>query len=150
MRFELISEEEFTLFINNCYKKINDYNDKNEIIKFVKEIFLKYKKKFKMMGFYKVKVYLEEKVGIFLDVVKLDAFDSDSSLDLRVIVYYDEDIYFKTDNYFIIKDILNIKFYDGNYYCLVKDIYDINFVIEYGEFVYGDNISSMLDKIYSI
>ena len=98
MRFELISEEEFTLFINNCYKKINDYNDKNEIIKFVKEIFLKYKKKFKMMGFYKVKVYLEEKVGIFLDVVKLDAFDSDSLLDLRVIVYYDEDIYFKTDN----------------------------------------------------
>ena len=150
MRFELISEEEFTLFINNCYKKINDYNDKNEIIKFVKEIFLKYKKKFKMMGFYKVTVYLEDKVGIFLDVVKLDAFDSDSSLDLRVIVYYDEDIYFKTDNYFIIKDILNIKFYDGNYYCLVKDIYDINSVIEYGEFVYGDNISSMLDKIYSI
>lgn len=150
MRFEFISDEEFFIFINNCYAKIKDYNDKDKIVEVVKKIISKYKNKLKLRGFYKIKVFPEEKVGIFLEGIKLESLEKSGVVDLRVIVYFDEDIYFKTDDYFVIREVSNVKYFDGYYYCLVKDILDINKVVEYGEFVYGDYILELLDKAYSI
>ncbi len=150
MRFIIISDDEFSFFINNLYAKINDYNDKEEIINVVKKTILKYKNKLKLSGFYKIKVFLDQKVGLFLEGIKFENCERSNIVDLRVVVYFDEDIYFKTDDYFVIKDVLNIKYYDGYYYCLVKDISDINKIVEFGEFVYGDYILGLLEKSYVI
>ena len=85
-----------------------------------------------------------------MEGIKFENCERSNIVDLRVVVYFDEDIYFKTDDYFVIKDVSNIKYYDGYYYCLVKDISDINKIVEFGEFVYGDYILGLLEKSYVI
>ena len=146
MKVEIVSSEEFSIFVNSLYAKITDYSDREEIIGVVKDIIAKYKNKLKLRGFYKIKVYLDERVGLFLDGVRLECLERLDAIDLRVIVYFDEDIYFKTDDYFVISDVSKIIYFDGNYYCKVKDILDINKVVEFGEFVYGNYILDILDK----
>lgn len=143
MKVEIVSSEEFSIFVNSLYAKITNYSDREEIIGVVKDIITKYKNKLKLRGFYKIKVYLDEKVGLFLDGVRLECLERLDAIDLRVVVYFDEDIYFKTDDYFVISDVSKIIYFDGNYYCKVKDILDIIKVIEFGEFVYGDYIEDM-------
>lgn len=145
MKICFTSNDEFSIFVNSLYFRIKDYNNKEEIISKVKDILLKVKSKLKLRGFYKIKVYCDSRVGIFIDGVRID--DSNSNvLDLRVIVYLDCEIYFKTDDYFLIKDCKNIRYYRDNFYCLANDISDINEVIEFGEFVYGDMVLEMLDN----
>ncbi len=146
MRFEVISDEEFSIFINSLYAKINNYNDKDEVVGVVKDIISKYKNKLKLRGFYKIKVYLDKNVGLFLDGIRLESLERSGAVDLRVIVYFDEDIYFRTEDYFAIDDVSNIRYYDGYYYCLASNIVDVNRVVEFGEFVYGDYFLEIFDK----
>ena len=150
MRIEVISDEEFFIFANSLYAKINNYDDKDEIVQAVREIISKVRVRLKLRGFYKIIVFINSKVGLFIEGIRLESLDRGNVVDLRVVVYFDEDIYFKTDDYFVIKDVLNIKYYDGYYYCLVKDISDINKIVEFGEFVYGDYILGLLEKSYVI
>lgn len=150
MRFEVVSDEEFFIFVNSLYAEINNYRDKDQVVSVVKDIIIKYKSRLKLRGFYKIKVYLDEKVGLFIEGIRLESLERSGALDLRVIVYFDEDIYFKTDDYFAISEVSNIRYYDGNYYCLVRDIIDINKVVEFGEFVYGDYVLEVLDKSFSL
>ena len=52
----------------------------------------------------------------------------------------DGKVYFKTDNYFIISDCKTVYFHKNFFYCDVDDISDIMSVIEFGSFVYGNNL----------
>ena len=54
----------------------------------------KIKNRLNLRGFYKLKVYLNSKIGIFLDVNKLDDNDFTNNLDLRILFFYDVDFYF--------------------------------------------------------
>ena len=47
-------------------------------------------------------------------------------------------------------NISNIKYFNGSYYCLVKDILDINSFVDYGEFVHGEDVLTIIDKSYTI
>ena len=150
MRVDFINDEEFSIFLNSCYCKIDDYNDKDEIVGVVKKVISKYKNKFRLRGFYKVKVFPLDRVGLFVEGVKLESLEMSGIIDLRVIVYFDEEFYFKTDNYYVINNISNIKYFNGSYYCLVKDILDINSFVDYGEFVHGEDVLTIIDKSYTI
>lgn len=146
MKVEVISSEEFFIFVNLLYAKISDYDNKEEIIKVVKEIIANISGKLRLKGFYKIKVYVNEKTGLFIEGVLLDGIERNNVVDLRVIVYFDEDIYFKTDDYFKIRDVSNVHYLDGNYYCLVDDIMDMDSVVEFGEFVYGKEMYDVFDR----
>lgn len=146
MKVEVISSEEFFIFVNLLYAKIRDYDNKEEIIKVVKEIIANISGKLRLKGFYKIKVYVNEKTGLFIESVLLDGIERNNVVDLRVIVYFDEDIYFKTDDYFKIRDVSNVHYLDGNYYCLVDDIMNMDSVVEFGEFVYGKEMYDVFDR----
>ncbi len=146
MRIEIISLEEFNIFVNNLYLKIDDYNNKERIVEAVKSIISSIRGKLHLRGFYKLKVFVNQKVGLFIKGVKLEELDYSNTVDLRVVVFFDEDIYFKTDDYFVIRDVSNIRYFDGNYYCLVDDIPDINKVVEFGEFIYGEDVVDMMER----
>ena len=127
MKIEVISNKELFIFVNSLYIKVNNYSNKDEIISVVKSFIIKLKNRLKLRGFYKIKVYVKEKIGLFIELLKLEDIDRLDGLDLRVIVYFDEDIYFKTDDFFVIFGLPNIRYFNGYYYCLVDDIFD-----EYG------------------
>lgn len=144
MKIVIISSEEFFVFVNSVYAKISDYSDKEEIIDVTKSIISKISTRLRMRGFYKIKVLVDPAVGLFIEGVQLENLERVNSVDLRVIVYFNEDIYFKTSDYFIISDVSKVRYFDGDYYCLTRDIPNINKVVEFGEFVYGSSTLKML------
>ena len=150
MRIEFINEDEFSIFLNSCYCKITNYSDKDEIIDVVRNVISKYKNKFRLRGFYKIKVYPLDKVGLFIDGIQLESLEKSGVVDLRIIVYFDEQFYFKTSDYYAINDVSNIRYFNNNYYCLVSDIADINLVVDYGDFIRNDDMFEMLDKSITI
>ena len=73
---------------NNIFIFLNIYNvyslEKEDLVKQVKNIIIKYKSKLNMKGFYKVKVHVGEDIGLFIDIYKIDDIEYSNSLDLRI------------------------------------------------------------------
>ena len=74
---------------NNIFIFLNIYNvyslEKEDLVKQVKDIIIKYKSKLNMKGFYKVKVHVGEDIGLFIDIYKIDDIEYSNSLDLRIL-----------------------------------------------------------------
>lgn len=147
MKVEIIDKSSFSIFINRNYLKSIDFSVKEEVVAVVKDIIMKLRKRLNLHGFYKIKVFVHDKVGLFLDVVQLEDLDFSNALDLRVLVYFNEDIFFETENYFVIQDFSDIRYKDNKFYCSipkdceVKKLYEIS---EFGRFLYGEEVLSLL------
>lgn len=146
MRVEIFSDGEISIFVSSSYKGICDCYEKEKLVEVVKDVVKKLKRKLKLKGFYKLKVFFNKVVGIFIRAIKVDEVEYSNVLDLRVIVYTDQDIYFETDDYFRIKDVKNVRFYKNKFYCLVDDIFNIYKVVDWGRFIYGEEVLDMLDN----
>ena len=145
MRIEMISSDNYSIFINSNYTNIDDYADKNNIIRNVKEIIIKIQSMINLYGFYKVKVYVCKKIGLFIDISKIDSSYSDN-LDLRIIVFLDEDVYVGVDDYFLVSDVKDVRNYNDKYYVKVNDLDNIFNIIEFGNFIYGAEVNNMLNN----
>ena len=107
----------------------------------------KIKNRLNLRGFYKLKVYLNSKIGIFLDVNKLDDIDLTNNLDLRILVLDDVDFYFETDDYDVIKNCNDKRYKDGHFYCIVDDSFDeLLEKVEFGRFIYGKEVINLLNN----
>lgn len=146
MRVEIFSDGEISIFVSSSYKGICDCYEKEKLVEVVKDVVKKLKRKLKLKGFYKLKVFFNKVIGIFIRAIKVDEVEYSNVLDLRVIVYTDQDIYFETDDYFRIKDVKNVRFYKNKFYCLVDDIFNIYKVVDWGRFIYGEEVLDMLDN----
>ena len=146
MKIKKISKDHYLLFINSKYLNLVDYNSKDAIIVSVKDMLLKVQKLnyFNMNGFYKVKVYPNKKIGVFIDIEKIDDNSYGDHVDLKVIVYMKSLFYFKTDNYECLPSDIEVSFKDEYYYVNVDDITNINKVIEFGEVEYGSEVEELL------
>ena len=144
MNIKLTSKDTYKFYINKLLFK-GDLNDKEQIIDFVKQIILKKRKSLNLRGFYKVLVYVNKEIGLFIDMTKLEDSSYFNNLDLRVIVNNPSDIYFETEDYFLISDYKDIRYYNGKYYTLVDDCFDkIMEKIEFGRFIYGEEVINVL------
>jgi len=123
--------------INNTDYKIYYYDsiDNNNLYDEVKRIIKRIQKRLKLNGFYKVLV-INKSIGLFLELKRLDDSFYKNTLDLKIEVV-DIDVYYETTDYFIIKDLSNIKYKDGMYYCIVDDSFDeILEKVEFGNFIF--------------
>lgn len=146
MKIETCGKENFSIFINCCYIKEDIYTKKDDLILYIKNFIFKFRKKLGLRGFYKVKVYYNRKIGIFLDIDKLDDLDLVNNLDLRIITFND-DIYFETDDYQLICNYNEIRFMNNNFYCLVDEQFnDITRLSEFGRFIYGKEVINLLNN----
>lgn len=137
----------YKIFINKEITKVVDLNDRDSIIKCVKNILYKLKTRLGLNGFYKIKVFPNDKIGLFLEVIKLDDSDYSNSLDLRVVVYMDDKFYFETDDYFVIEKYNDKRYLDGLFYCLVDDFFDETIaMVEFGKFIYGKEVNKVLNN----
>ena len=74
-------------------------------------------------------------------MIKLDDAFYKNTLDLKIEIR-DEDIYFKTDDYFKIDNLSKVVYLDGMYYCIIDDSFEeILEKVEFGSFVFGDEIN---------
>lgn len=142
MRIEINSADKIFIFINILNVSSTE---KSDLIDTVKNIIIKYRNRLKLRGFYKVKVYVNEKVGLFIDLCKIDDIDYSNALDLRVLVFYDEKVYFGTDDYFILGGCRKVRYFEEEFYCDVSDV-DVLRVVEFGHFIYGDEVLKVLEE----
>lgn len=143
MKIECISFDSFLIFFNVCYLGDIEYN-KEQLIGVVKRLLVKIQKIILLQGFYKIKVYVHKKVGLFLDLLKLEGLEYGNSLDFKILIFLDEKMYFKTKDYFLLPKNANIYYYDEFFYCDVDDIDDILKVVEFGEFVFGKKLYDVM------
>lgn len=124
--------------VNNTDYKIYYYRDIIEE-KDIKELIKKIQKRLKLNGLYKV-IVIKKKIGLFLELKRLEDTFYRNTLDLKIEVR-DSNVYFKTTDYFIIKDLSLVKYKDGIYYCIVDDSFDgILEKVEFGDFIFGNDI----------
>lgn len=146
MKIETYGKENFSIFINSCYIKKDIYNDKDSLVKYIKDYLFKMRNRLNLRGFYKVRVYYKIGIGVFMDINKLDDLDLANNLDLRIIIT-DDDIYFETDDYFLIGKFNDKRFMNNKFYCIVDDKFgDITYFSELGRFIYGKEVVNLLNN----
>ena len=129
MKIDKINETDYKIYYYSS--KI----DEKSLYSDIKELIKKIQKRLKLNGFYKV-ITINKKVGLFIELKRLDDSFYKDSLDLKIEIK-DTDVYYRTSDYFIIKDFPDIKYKDGMYYCIVDESFDeILEKVEFGDFIF--------------
>ena len=150
MKIEIIDKDNIYFFINNLYINNIDLNSKEEVSNYIKELIIKYHKRINMKGFYKVVVYTNKKIGVFIDVFKIDDSLYSRSLDLKIIVNTNDKVYFKTKEYNVIPKDIDVYYYNKYFYFDITHIQDIIKIVDYGSFIYGEELESISNKLINI
>lgn len=150
MKVEHINSNQLSIFLNSSYLNGEDIDSKDVVIEVVKKWLMHLKKKLHLSGFYKVKVYGHKRVGLFLDLTRLEELEYCSAMDLRVVVFLDEKVYFETVEYDILPRDVEVYCNEGKYYCNVDFISNLFTVVEYGRFVYGKELQQLYSKWKSL
>ena len=139
MKVEKVNDILFRVYVySSIIKEDCLYDD-------VKKFLDKFQKMWKLKGFYQVSVCYT-KIGTFLLIRQFeDAFYKDT-FDFKIVLE-DIDIYYQTSDYFLIRSYCPLYYNDNMYYVCISNILD-EFLdkLEFGEFVFGDEVSGFLKK----
>ncbi len=140
MKLDIIDEDNFEVFLSGTDNNIN-YESKEELVKFLKDIIVKFKKYYKVIltGFYEVHICIINNIGMRLTFKKLDDYMfSDKLIDLKIVIELNPDVYLKFNDYDIVSNYRNIKYNEGNYYIKVSEINkgDALWLSEFYEIIY--------------
>ena len=138
MRIEKVYDKLY-IFLDKLYVDC-DYSDKKSVGEFVKDYLFRYSKYLDLYGFYKVKVYCNELVGLFLEINCLEKND-DNKLDLRILVFLNEDVMMSCSDYFVFN--CDCYYYDGLFY---TDVVDKVNLLDFSCFVYGDKVLEVKNR----
>ena len=133
-------EDGFRIFVQNNYFDKIDWDNKDKISEQVKNIFFMIKKNYhiSIKGLYRVKVY-PNKLGVLIIAIKLDNESYGSSeFDLRIIVFFDKEIYLKFDDCYLLDKLKLSYFYKDDYFVNINDVSDIINCVEFGEICLGE------------
>ena len=132
MKIKKLNETDYVIYLFN--RDLDNVNDE------VKDLIKRIQKLLKLKGFYRV-IVVSKSIGLFIKFIKLDDAFYKNTLDLKIEIR-DEDIYFKTDDYYKINNLSKVVYLDGMYYCIVDDSFDRMFEkVEFGSFVFVDEIN---------
>ena len=89
LKVEKVGSDILTVFMSNFYFKDIDMDKKIELIGIIKEYIDKIDQRYRLNlnGFYKIKVYPNKKIGVFLEIIKIDDNEFSSGADFRIIIY---------------------------------------------------------------
>ena len=133
MKIDKIGPNDYQLYIYKYNKELSEQE--------VRELLKKLQDKLKLKGFYRV-IVCNKKIGTFIELLKIEDSYYKRVLDLKIIIENEEEVYFKTEDYFLIKELNSIKYNDKYYYGLVDDSFDkILEKVEFGEFIFGERLS---------
>ncbi len=108
------------------YKNFFSTDNKEIIIKEIKDLFIKLIKYYKLLfsGIYEVFVYENKLYGTIIEIIKKDdLLFSPDLIDIKVKIKKDTDIYLKTNDYFVFKDYKDIYYYKNCFYIPINKDY---------------------------
>lgn len=136
-------EETFVIYLLTGDKKYK-LEEKQEIIKLVKNTVLRANRIYRLnlKGFYKVRVYLNQKVGLVIEIINVDDISLNDAIDLRVLVYFDQDFYIEVDNFDFLPLHKKVLYVDDQYYINVDTLseQEIFSLLEFGEIIYKTDV----------
>lgn len=142
------SEGNFVIYLLHL-KDASQYEEKQEIIKLVKNTVLKVNKIYhlNLKGFYKVRVYLNKKVGLVIEIIRIDDIDINNAIDLRVLVYFDQEFFIEVDNFDFVPVHKKVTFLDNKYYISVDSLSETEVfsLLELGSVIYK---TDLIDNFY--
>ena len=106
MRIEIVNDEDIDIFINAYQFNGINLKDKETLLNEIKDILIKIDTRYKLNlnGFYKIKVYPNQKIGVFLNIIKIDDNEFNQEVDFRIIIYQNEPFLFETEEYEILRN----------------------------------------------
>ena len=121
--------------------------DLDNLDMYMKELIIKLRRKYRkdIYGFYKVDVYVKDKIGMIIDFNLEEEIDFFRDLvDLKVVVHEDADVFLKFSDYFLF-DKKKVYFFEGEYYVDIDDVSDKEFLekLEFCNLVYGEELSDI-------
>lgn len=140
MKVELINDDDLDIYVNPYNFNDISGSSKEIILNYIKEFISKINDRYKLnlSGFYKIKAYFNDKVGLFLNLIKIDDNEFNNEADFRIILFQNEKFFFETEDYDVIKNYENKKYYNNKFYVDTDSIDNINELIDMGKIVYGD------------
>lgn len=116
-------DENFIIYLTMMKIKC-DMDHKEDIIRFIKDSILKINKVYRLnlKGFYKVRVYIHSKVGAIIEIINIDDISINNAIDLRVLVYFDQDFYIEVDDFDFLPIHKKIIYLNEKYYINVDNL----------------------------
>ncbi len=140
MKVEII-DDGFRIFLQNNYFNDINWEDKDEIIDKINDVFDDIKKNYHiyLKGLYRVKVYPNE-VGVIIYTILLDNDTySSNDFDLKIVVLLNKKFYLRINDYSFVKD-KNYFLYNDYCYVNTSDINNYLSLIEFGDLVLEEEI----------
>ena len=91
-----------------------------------------------LSGLYEVIAYDNIKYGTILEIIKKDDLFHSSIIDIKVKIIKNKDFYLCTKDYFIFKDKTSVYYDDNYYYINIKEVDNINNIIEFVKIIYNE------------
>ena len=128
--------------------------DLNNLDMYMKELIIKLRRKYRkdIYGFYKVDVYVKNKIGMIIDFNLEEEIDFFRDLvDLKVVVHEEADVFLKFSDYFLF-DKKKVYFFEGEYYVDIDDVSDKEFLekLEFCDTIYGEELSDIKSNFKKI
>ncbi len=147
MKVEKINDELINAYFNTFYFKQIDLNNKLELVEIIKDLIKKIEVRYSiyLSGFYKIKVYPNQKLGVFLNIIKIDDNEFSNTTDFRIVIYPNEKFFLETEYYELFPNS-KIRYYDNKFYIDSDDIENIDTITDMINVIYGNEVKEMLNN----
>lgn len=136
MKIEQLTNK-IVVYLSNYYFNTSD---KDKLETDIKNLFLRLINIYKLSfnGIYKVNLYENKIYGSILEIIKQEELlFSRDLIDIKVSVKKNNDIYLKTNDYFVFENYKNIYYKDNNFYLNIIDTSNYLKLIEFCKIVYN-------------
>ncbi len=151
MNLKVVDKNEYLIYLNN--QKLTLQEDEDLIRENIKKIIITLMKAYKIIisGFYKVIIYNNNNIGNFIEMKKIEGFDTDG-IDLKIILFLNSKFFLATSDYDVIKKYKIIYFSKNTFYVNIDEINkkDLLSVIEHGKIIYGQELEDIFKQSFRL
>lgn len=147
MKVEKINDDLINIYFNPFYFKDIDLNNKLELIEVIKDLIKKAESRYKLFlsGFYKIKVYPNKKLGVFLNIIKIDDNEFSNTTDFRIVIYPNEKFFLETELYELFNNV-EMRYYNNKFYIDIDDVDNILPISDMVDVIYGSDVKELLSN----
>lgn len=147
MKVEKINDDLINIYFNPFYFKDIDLNNKLELIEVIKDLIKKAESRYKLFlsGFYKIKVYPNKKLGVFLNIIKIDDNEFSNTTDFRIVIYPNEKFFLETELYELFNNV-DMRYCNNKFYIDIDDVDNILPISDMVDVIYGSDVKELLSN----
>ena len=147
MKVEKINDDLINIYFNPYYFKDIDLNNKLELIEVIKDLIKKAESRYKLFlsGFYKIKVYPNKKLGVFLNIIKIDDNEFSNTTDFRIVIYPNEKFFLETELYELFNNV-EMRYCNNKFYIDIDDVDNILPISDMVDVIYGSDVKKILSN----